>query len=132
MLALIGVYNINPVNFCPSTPNEYQLEFTPENGRKIQSHFELFFRNRLYTELHRKSSTLPDDPSFMPSINSKSKALASIHRSKMLHQASTMLGDSEGIFSKQGIISISHSDLMYLDAFGRQASIAQQKQRVEE
>ena len=56
MLALIGVYHINPVNFqegeeqCP----EQDLAFDEVEGRKVQKSFDLFKRNRLFSENSRK------------------------------------------------------------------------------
>ena len=56
LLALIGVFHINPVNFQEGeepSPNE-ELAFDEVEGRKIQKNFDLFKRNRLFSENQRK------------------------------------------------------------------------------
>jgi hypothetical protein len=50
LLAIIGVYHINPVNFQEGETTSPELEFAldePE-GRKLQKYFDLFKRNRLF------------------------------------------------------------------------------------
>lgn len=56
LLAMIGVFHINPVNFQEGqeTSPEEQLAFDESEGRKIQRTFDLFKRNRLFSENSRK------------------------------------------------------------------------------
>lgn len=72
---MIGVFHINPVNFqegeepCP----EEELAFDEAEGRKIQKNFDLFKRNRLFSEKVRKQ-TYEEEPmySFKPQTNKAS------------------------------------------------------------
>lgn len=55
LLALSGVYHINPVNF-EEGDEEDEKEFILEEaeGRKLQRYFDLFKRNRLFSVNSRK------------------------------------------------------------------------------
>lgn len=89
LLALIGVFHINPINFqegeeaCP----EQELAFDEPEGRKIQKGFDLFKRNRLFSENARKKS-VSEGPvySFQPQINKASDKMAEVHREQMLEE----------------------------------------------
>lgn len=58
MLALIGVFHINPVNFQEGEEQveEKELVFDESEGRKLQRSFDLFKRNRLFSEQSRRQA----------------------------------------------------------------------------
>lgn len=56
LLAIIGIYHINPINFGEGEEiqEEKELNLEEGEGRKLQKSFDLFFRNRLSSQASRK------------------------------------------------------------------------------
>ena len=51
LMALIGIFNVNPVHFDSESEQEnHVFEVNEQEGRKLQKHFDLLFRNRLSNE----------------------------------------------------------------------------------
>ena len=72
LMALIGIYHIDPVNFNGEKDDESLIFNLDEiEGRKLQKHFELLYRNRLFAEEFRKTSKTQDSKyyTFKPQIN---------------------------------------------------------------
>ena len=50
-MSLIGIFNVNPVHFASESEQENRVfEVNEQEGRKLQKHFDLLFRNRLFNE----------------------------------------------------------------------------------
>ena len=50
-MSLIGIFNVNPVHFSSESEQEnHVFEVNEQEGRKLQKHFDLLFRNRLSNE----------------------------------------------------------------------------------
>lgn len=66
--------------------------FDEPEGRKIQRSFDLFKRNRLFSENSRKQ-TFNEEPSysFKPQTNKASDKMAEAHREQMLHEVNEVL-----------------------------------------
>lgn len=57
LLGLLGIYNIYPVDFQDEEEPLMEKEFNLDegSGRKLQRHFDLFYRNRLSSEVVRRN-----------------------------------------------------------------------------
>lgn len=75
MLALLGVYHVNPTNFDGEDVEEEAFSLTEPEGRKLQKHFDLLYRNRLSAEELKKTPG-GEEYTFKPAINPESTALA--------------------------------------------------------
>lgn len=118
LLALIGVFHINPVNFEEGEQQceEQELVFDEAEGRKIQRSFDLFKRNRLFSENSRKQ-IVDEGPSysFKPQTNKSSDKLAEVHREQMLQEVNEVLEQYPEIdfnIPKDGVIT--PTDLLVL------------------
>ena len=89
LLGIIGIYNINPVNFEEGEESSPECDFNLDEiqGRKIQRHFDLFFRNRLTSDVPRRFQEQISTYSFQPKINPLSEQMAERHRASMLEKA---------------------------------------------
>ena len=79
LLGLIGIYHINPINFEEGEEAATEKEFNLEEGegRKIQKHFDVLFRNRLNCENFKKTTEkTTEQATFHPKINKNSEELA--------------------------------------------------------
>lgn len=93
---MVGIYHVNPVNFDTAGVdiNIVELNLDMTEGRKLQKHYGLLYRNRLYAESLKKTDIV-ENYSFKPEINPQSEQLAETFRSKMLEQTTIMLENNE-------------------------------------
>lgn len=95
LLALIGIYHINPINFEEGDEVEVEKEMNLDEveGRKIQRHFDLFKRNRLTSQMSRRVEKSAEIYNFHPTINPQSEMMADRHRNMMLEEANNLISD---------------------------------------
>lgn len=130
MLALGGVFHINPVNFeegddHEETESEKELVLDEAEGRKLQKYFDLFKRNRLFSETARRErdqmeAETKNNYSFHPQINKVSEEMAERHREQMLEEANKLIEaypELESSIPSDGVIS--HTDLLVLHNMAR-------------
>lgn len=119
-MGLLGVYHINPTNFDGSNgASDDDFSLNELDGRKLQKHFDLLYRNRLSAEELKKTPGV-EEYSFKPVINAGSSAMAENYRNKMLEQT-TMLIESHDLpvdIPEDGLIS--HADLLILNKLGKE------------
>ena len=54
-MTFIGIFNVNPINFNEEEDESHSLfEINSTDGRKIQRHFDLLFRNKLSNDVKPK------------------------------------------------------------------------------
>lgn len=115
LLALIGVYHIDPINFTEGeTSNNVGFNLDEAEGRKLQKHFDLLYRNRLFAESSRKSSKTQESVvySFKPEINPESEVMAGNFRNKILKETASLVGHMDIDLPHDGI---KHTDLLVLN-----------------
>lgn len=129
LMALVGIYHVNPVNF-DAAENEApspELALDVVDGRKLQKHYGLLYRNRLFAESLRKTD-LTNTYSFRPEINPQSEHLAETFRSKMLEQTTVLLENHEitADLPKDGMIT--HVELLQLARLGKEAELRKRRE----
>jgi ribosomal protein L22 len=118
LLAINGLYNINLTISDQEEKNV--LIISSIEGKKIQKHFELLYRNKLFSDTaFRELKTLSSqENSFTPQINPDSNILAERYRNKMIEKVND-------IFSKNKIKiavsekGLSHEDLLVIHNIGQ-------------
>lgn len=70
---------------------EKEFNLDENDGRKIQREFDLFYRNRLSSEVNRRSGEKIENYSFQPCTNKQSNEMAEKHRNNMLEEANKLL-----------------------------------------
>ena len=59
-MAFIGIFNVNPINFTEEfQDNHSNFDINQTDGRKIQRHFDLLFRNKLSNDVKAKKTNEP-------------------------------------------------------------------------
>ena len=122
LLALGGVFHINPINFEEeeeAISEDKELMLDEIEGRKLQKYFDLFKRNRLFSETARKEKDQEETEekgySFHPHINKTSEEMAEKHREEMLEEANKLLEmypELESTIPTDGVIT--HTQLLVL------------------
>lgn len=133
LLALIGIYNINPVNFHsqdePARP-EQELDLTEKEGRKLQKYFDLFKRNRLFGENgRREEKNESEEFAFHPKINKASEEMAEKYRGQMLEEANRLLEQYPELdynIPEDGVITL--TDLLVLNNLAKEIRMQQKKE----
>ncbi len=116
ILAVSGIYGINPTNFEEQHfPMGIDLYVSPGDGRAIHTHFQLLYRNRLSTDATRRETAHSfTNDTFKPEINKQSEHLADKHRARMIEKANEILDSSQIEYKLPENGMISHEDLLII------------------
>jgi hypothetical protein len=123
-MALIGVYNINPINFTSEEKDQNEdedFEIDEISGRKLQHHFDLLFRNRLSNEAKLKKSSHSPKPEgkHHPTINNNSRQMAEKYRDRMVAKANLRFEASNVDIHLPDKKLLTHEDLLVIDNLGK-------------
>jgi hypothetical protein len=128
LMALVGIYHVNPVNFdsVDSVEPVPELNLDVVEGRKLQRHYDSLYRNRLFAESLRKTD-ITQNYSFKPEINPQSEQLAETFRSRMLEQTTVLLENHEIMadLPKDGVIT--HVELLQLTKLGKEVGLRKKR-----
>lgn len=127
LLAVNGIFSVSPDSLRADhqSSSSRELKFSDAEGRRVQSYFDLLYRNRLVSQSSRpaeerdKVSESSSAAFISPRHEQHTRQLASKYRSKMVERANERFVNSNIDIVLSSENQLTHEDLLVIDRIGK-------------